>query len=138
VFFVRNKEKTFRSHQGRHHDFFSGVGAVVQVVGRHVGRPHLGPELEEPRHVEEEGADHDGHGVNQVVVLAEVARLEGKVETNGLFCKPMTILIDDSRVVNKLKASLTDDARVIDCHLFMVQAIDCVFFRWQGWLDPYA
>jgi hypothetical protein len=36
----------------------------------------------------------------------------------------MTIRNDDSRVVNKLEASLTDDARVIiyDCHMFIVQA----------------
>ncbi len=38
----------------------------------------------------------------------------------------MTILNDDSRVVNKFEASLTDDARVViyDCHLFIVQATD--------------
>jgi hypothetical protein len=42
----------------------------------------------------------------------------------GLYYKPMTIVNDDSRVVNKLEASLTDDARVIiyDCHMFIVQA----------------
>jgi hypothetical protein len=36
----------------------------------------------------------------------------------------MTIINDDSRVVNKLEASLTDDARVIiyDRHMFIVQA----------------
>ncbi len=31
----------------------------------------------------------------------------------GLYHKPMTIVNDDSRVVNKLEASLTDDARII-------------------------
>jgi hypothetical protein len=43
---------------------------------------------------------------------------------SGLYYKPMTIINDDSRVVNKLEASLTDDARVIiyDCHKFIVQA----------------
>ncbi len=37
----------------------------------------------------------------------------------------MTIVNDDSRVINKLEASLTDDTRVIiyDCHIFIVQAI---------------
>jgi hypothetical protein len=37
----------------------------------------------------------------------------------------MTIVNDDSRVVNKLEASLTDDARVIiyDRHMFIVQVI---------------
>ncbi len=42
---------------------------------------------------------------------------------------------DDSRVVNKLETSLTDDARVViyDCHMFIVQATDvlkeCGFFK---------
>jgi hypothetical protein len=42
----------------------------------------------------------------------------------GLHYKPMTIINDDSRVVNNLEASLTDDARVIiyDHHMFIVQA----------------
>ncbi len=47
----------------------------------------------------------------------------------GLYYKPMTIVNDDSRVmvVNKLEASLTDDARVIiyDCQMFIGQATDC-------------
>jgi hypothetical protein len=36
----------------------------------------------------------------------------------------MTIVNDDSRVVNKLEASLTDNARVViyDRHMFIVQA----------------
>jgi hypothetical protein len=36
----------------------------------------------------------------------------------------MTIIIDDSRVVNKLEASPTDDARVViyDRHMIIVQA----------------
>jgi len=44
----------------------------------------------------------------------------------GLYYKPMMIINDDSRVVNKLKASLTDDARVIiyDCQMFIVQDTD--------------
>ncbi len=44
--------------------------------------------------------------------------------TNGLYCKPMTIVYDDSRVINKLEASFTDNARVIinNCHMFIVQA----------------
>jgi hypothetical protein len=46
--------------------------------------------------------------------------------TCSLYYKSMTIVIDDSRVVNKLEASLTDDARVIiyDSHMFIVQATD--------------
>ncbi len=36
----------------------------------------------------------------------------------------MTIVNDDSRVINKLEASLTDDTRVLiyDHHMFIVQA----------------
>ena len=39
----------------------------------------------------------------------------------------MTIVNDDSRVINKLEASLTDDAGVViyDHHMFIVQATDC-------------
>jgi hypothetical protein len=39
----------------------------------------------------------------------------------------MMIVNDNSSIINKLEASLTDDARVIiyDCHMFIVQAIDC-------------
>jgi hypothetical protein len=38
----------------------------------------------------------------------------------------MTIINDNSRVVNKLEASLTDDARVViyDRHMFIVQATE--------------
>ena len=45
-------------------------------------------------------------------------------ETIGLYYKPMTIVNDDSRIVNKLETSLTDDARVViyDRHMFIVQA----------------
>ncbi len=44
--------------------------------------------------------------------------------SRGLYYKPMTIVNDDSRVVNKLEASLTDDIRVViyDRHMFNVQA----------------
>ncbi len=43
-----------------------------------------------------------------------------------VYYKPMTIVNDESRVVNKLEASLTDDARVViyDHHMFIVQATD--------------
>jgi hypothetical protein len=48
------------------------------------------------------------------------------LKTSGLYYKPMMIVHDDSRVINKLEASLTDNARVIiyDCHMFIVQAKD--------------
>jgi hypothetical protein len=42
---------------------------------------------------------------------------------SGMYYKPMMIVNDDPRIVNKLDASLTDDARVIiyDRHMFIVQ-----------------
>ncbi len=42
----------------------------------------------------------------------------------GRYYKPMTIVNDDSRVVNELETSLNADARVIinDRHMFIVQA----------------
>jgi hypothetical protein len=43
---------------------------------------------------------------------------------SGLYYKPMTIVNEDSRVVNKLETSLTDNGTVIiyDRHVFIVQA----------------
>ncbi len=45
---------------------------------------------------------------------------------SGLYYKPITIVNDDSRVINKLEGSLTDDARVViyDCHMFIARATD--------------
>ncbi len=47
---------------------------------------------------------------------------------SGLYYKLMMIINDDFRVINKLEASLTDDARVIiyDHHMFIVQATEQV------------
>ncbi len=46
--------------------------------------------------------------------------------TSGLYYKPMMIVNDDSRVVNKLEASLTDDARFViyNRQMFIVQATE--------------
>ncbi len=43
----------------------------------------------------------------------------------------MTIINDDSRVISKLEASLTDNARVFiyDCHMFILQDIDDIFIQ---------
>ncbi len=53
----------------------------------------------------------------------------------GLNYKPMTIVNDDARVINKLEASLTDDAIVIiyKRHMFIVQATGqwCFAGRWE-------
>jgi len=45
-------------------------------------------------------------------------------EASGLYYKPMTIVNDDARIINKLDASLTDIARVViySRHKFIVQA----------------
>jgi hypothetical protein len=53
-------------------------------------------------------------------------------EISGLYYKPMTIVNDDSRVINRLEASLTDDAKVIiyDRHMFLVQATEFDDFLW--------
>jgi hypothetical protein len=44
--------------------------------------------------------------------------------TSGLYYKPMMSINDNSRVVNKLVTSLTDNTRVViyDRHIFIVQA----------------
>ena len=59
-------------------------------------------------------AHHKFKGLNLAVTAA----------TSGLYYKSLTIVNDDSRVVNKLEASLTDNARVViyDHHMFIVQA----------------
>jgi hypothetical protein len=45
---------------------------------------------------------------------------------SDLYYKPMTIVNADSKVINKLEASLTDDARafIYDHHMFIVQATE--------------
>jgi hypothetical protein len=47
-------------------------------------------------------------------------------DTSGLYYKPITIINDDSRVINKLETLLTDNNRVViyDRHMFIVQATD--------------
>jgi hypothetical protein len=47
-----------------------------------------------------------------------------KTHTSGLYNKPITIVNDNSRGVNKLETSLTDDARVVvyTHHMFIIQA----------------
>ncbi len=49
-------------------------------------------------------------------------------KTCGLYYKPITIINDDSSVINKLETSLIDDARAIiyDRHMFIVQATGLV------------
>ncbi len=48
------------------------------------------------------------------------------IQARGLYYKPMTIINDNSRVVNKLETSINDNARVViyDPHMFIVQATE--------------
>ncbi len=52
------------------------------------------------------------------------SHLELKIRPGGLYYKPITIVKDGSRVINKLETSLIGNARVIiyDRHMFIVQA----------------
>ncbi len=52
--------------------------------------------------------------------------IKKRLESGGLYYKPMMIINDDSSVVNELEASLTDDDRVViyDRHMFIVQATE--------------
>jgi hypothetical protein len=47
----------------------------------------------------------------------------------GLYYKHIMIVEYNCSIINKLKASITDDARVIiyDCHTCIVQDTGCVF-----------
>jgi hypothetical protein len=55
---------------------------------------------------------------------------DNEKQTSGLYYKPMMIVNDNSRVVNKLEASLTDNTRVViyDHHMFIVQATAWLYF----------
>jgi len=46
-------------------------------------------------------------------------------DTYGLYYKEIMIVIDNSSIINKFVASLTDAAKVViyNCHTFMVQAL---------------
>jgi hypothetical protein len=59
--------------------------------------------------------------------MTKMIFFEGKgAKFSGLYYKLVTIVNDDSRVVNKLEASLIDDARVViyDRHMLIVQATE--------------
>ncbi len=54
-------------------------------------------------------------------------------ETNGLYYKPITIVNDDSKIINKLETSLTGDARVViyNHHMFLVQATNQLWLYYK-------
>ncbi len=62
---------------------------------------------------------------NSFIVQATVITIVKSVWYSGLYYKPITIINDDSSVVNTLETSVTDDARVViyDCHMFIVWCI---------------
>ncbi len=57
------------------------------------------------------------------------APLRSMVGSCGLYYKPMKIINDDSRVVNKPEASLNDNARVViyDRHMCVIQSTRLYF-----------
>jgi hypothetical protein len=52
--------------------------------------------------------------------------------TSGQYYKPITIINDDSSIINKLETSLIDDARVViyDRNMFIVQATVLIRHLW--------
>jgi hypothetical protein len=63
--------------------------------------------------------------MNQLDMLSVVMlNVVAPHKTCGLYYEPMRIVNDDSRVINKLEASLNDDARVViyDLCMFIAQA----------------
>jgi hypothetical protein len=70
------------------------------------------------------------------IVQASLTIVKIFLQNSGLYYKPMTIVNDDSRVITKLEASLTDNARVViyDRHMFIVQPPGlCSTGPWNSW-----
>jgi hypothetical protein len=70
-------------------------------------------------------------------IIESLINLNVALHISDLYYKPMTIVNDDARVINKLEASLTDDARVViyNCHMFIVQATDDTGSANPNWID---
>ena len=62
--------------------------------------------------------------------LHKWARISKFYQSCGLYYQPITIVNDDSSIINKLETSLIDNARVIiyDRHMFIVQATELTLF----------
>ncbi len=63
--------------------------------------------------------------MNQLDMLSVIMlNVVAPYKTCGLYYESMRIVNDDSKVINKLEASLTDDARVViyDRYMFIAQA----------------
>jgi tRNA threonylcarbamoyladenosine modification (KEOPS) complex Cgi121 subunit len=64
-------------------------------------------------------------------VIFRVSMSNWCINFRGPYYKSMTIVNDDSRVINKLKTSLSDDARVViyNRHMFIVQATELLALK---------
>ncbi len=81
----------------------------------------------------------DKHSSSLQTFLNYTCKKSHNIGTSGLNYKPITIINNDSSVVNKFGASLTNEARVFiyNRHMFIVQTtgvslfyvIDCHDFR---------
>ncbi len=70
--------------------------------------------------------------LNVTMLLLYWVTLSATIEAVcGLYYKPLTIVNDEARIINKLDASLTDDITVViyDRHMFIVQAPGCYYAK---------
>ncbi len=69
-------------------------------------------------------------------------KLFHEIYPNGLYYKQFMIVNDNSSIINKFGASITDDTRVIiyDCHMFIVQAtgVDLIKHFWQRYTHTFC
>jgi hypothetical protein len=62
--------------------------------------------------------------VKHTTHIPKIKSLNPTTDTSGLYYKHITIINNDSSIINKFETSLTDDARVIiyNRHMFIEQA----------------
>jgi hypothetical protein len=65
-----------------------------------------------------------GTNIRAYFAAASATKKFHYVDTSGLYYKPITIINDDSSIINELETSVIDDARVViyNRHVFIVQA----------------
>jgi len=82
-----------------------------------------------------------------MMLAVNVTKLfSSSLKLSGLYYKHITIVNDNSSVINKLEASLTDDARVISCdhNMYILQAKGqiCLIVHicqiFASWVRAYA
>ncbi len=61
--------------------------------------------------------------VKHTTHIPKIKSLNATTDTSGLYYKHIMIINNDSHIINKFEASLTDNARVViyDRHVFIVQ-----------------